>query len=206
MIYQMMKVEVKVPNTTVLLSISLLMFVNICLVYLVILFGCLCIYNYYVLLLHWSLYYYAMPVSASSYSLCFKVYFGNSLMVKRVKDLVCHCSDPACFWGKGLILTQELSHTTGRAKGGGILFYTSIDTQAFIFPFAWNIFSFALLSAHVSLDLKCVFYRQHIYGFLKIHSVTRYFWLGNLTHLHLKWLLTGIYLLTFFLLVFLLFV
>lgn len=119
MIYQMMKVEVKVPNTTVLLSISLLMFVNICLVYLVILFGCLCIYNYYVLLLHWSLYYYAMPVSASSYSLCFKVYFGNSLMVKRVKDLVCHCSDPACFWGKGLILTQELSHTTGRAKGGG---------------------------------------------------------------------------------------
>ena len=68
----------------------------------------------------------------------------------------------------------------------------SIASLAFFwFPFPWNTFYHSLIfNLYVSLDLKWVSCRQHIYGscFVSIQPVC-VFWLEHVVHLHLRSLL-----------------
>ena len=67
------------------------------------------------------------------------------------------------------------------------------------FPFAWSIFFHPLnFSLYVSLGLKWVSFRQHIYGsfFVSIQPVC-VFWLEHLIHLHSRWLSICMFLLPF---------
>lgn len=68
-----------------------------------------------------------------------------------------------------------------------ILFDMSVTTPTFFwFPFACNIFFHSLIfSLYVSLRLKWVSYKQHIYwSCFCIHSAISVMWLENLLHLH----------------------
>ena len=70
-----------------------------------------------------------------------------------------------------------------------ILYEIRIATPAFFwFPFSWNIFSHPFtFSLFVSLGLKWVSYRHHIYGScLCTHSTVYIFWLVHLIHLYLR--------------------
>ena len=79
------------------------------------------------------------------------------------------------------------------------VFPRSITTPAFSwFPFAWNAFFHPFtLSAYVSLDLKVISYRQHVYGpFVSVSIQSVYiFWLERLVHLCLTQLLICTFLL-----------
>ena len=78
----------------------------------------------------------------------------------------------------------------------------SIVTPAFFwYPFAWNIFFHLLtFSLYVSLELKCVSCRQHIYGsWFYIHPGSLCLLVGvfSPTKRHLRWLLLCMFLFSF---------
>ena len=77
------------------------------------------------------------------------------------------------------------SRSAAQAKWGG----AGVPTPAFFwFPFAWNIFFHPFtFSLYVSLGLKWISCRQHMYGscFVSIQPVFA-FWLEHLIHSHLR--------------------